>query len=135
MCVCFKATSIRISLAAEATGNTNLLHGTPHRLILVVDGMMRMWMLVRSLAAGLPLLQVIRRIRIRVVQVFLATGTGQELPPVSFELGAARKGGALRWGGSGRRVVVMSRQGGGESTGSSGGNGRDGRQLRRQLLR
>lgn len=132
VCGCdLKLQQVRNSLAAEATGNTNLFHGAPHRLILMVVGM------VRRRRMRLPLLQVFRWSRICVVQVFLAAGTGQELPPVSFELGSARQGGALRRGGSTRRRVVVMGQGGGKSTRSTGGYRRNGdrRQLGRLLRR
>lgn len=45
--------------------------------------------MVGRLWSRLPLIRVIQ-IRIYVVQVFFATGAGQELPPISFELGSTR---------------------------------------------
>lgn len=128
MCVCVHVHDLKlqrtgISLAAEATGDTNLFHGTPHRLILV--------RMVPSRSKWLPLLQVIRSRICGVVQVFLATGTGQELPPVSFELGATRQGGAFRRCGSTRRVVmVMVGQSSRNATRSTRGYRRNGRQFR-----
>lgn len=62
---------------------------------------------------------------VRTVQVFLAaTGTGQELPPVSFELGATGKGGAFR---RRRRIVVKPKRR--QTAGAPGGPRRNGRHL------
>lgn len=62
---------------------------------------------------------------VRTVQIVLAaTGTGQELPPVSFELGATGKGGAFR---RRRRIVVQPERR--QTAGSTGGPRRNGRHL------
>lgn len=63
-----------LSLSAETNGNANPLHGTSHRRWVVVVRVSMHWR----------------------VKVFIATGTGQKLPPVSFEFGSTGKGGAVR---------------------------------------